>query len=391
MGRPAHRLFELALARKGLSPRWRAILEDNFGQALERDGRHDEAFEHRRRSASFFRQEGLRYDLFKTLLNLSAHFARLGRQADLDRTFEEAHDVIHALSAEQVDVDHYRQLESRIREAEGAESTELERGRALLDLGRRHLGAGRYGAAERALLEAGANLMDAAAVHSLIQVDVALGELYTNAGQSDDAGVRLRSARDLAHGLGDAWFECLALINLSRLNGELDPLELIARARALRFVALEQALPAEMREDSYMRALAPDRGVLESRELDICLERGALRLAQRYCQQSVDLAESLRGHQRYRLSFRLVKLLHILDRRERAEHADAVMNRLRRLCAESDDPRVCAATQHADGRRRLERGTGHRRRLRCWWTHATRTSASGSRLPRSASPTTTGA
>ena len=167
-------------------------------------------------------------------------------------------------------------------------------------------------------------------------------------------------------GLGDAWFECLALINLSRLNGELDPLELIARASALRSVAVEQALPAETEKTPTCAPWRPMKGCSRAAQLDICLERGALRLAQRYCQQSVDLAESLRGHQRYRLAFRLVKLLHILDRRERSEHADAVMDRLRRLCAESDDPRVRAATQQADGRRRLEKGDGSgRRRLRC--------------------------
>ncbi|MET0233421.1 MAG: CHAT domain-containing protein [Kibdelosporangium sp.] len=324
-------LFGEALTQPDLSDVQRAILMENLGLELYRQGRTEEALEQIKAAAGMLHQAGAGYDLFKTLLSL----ARISRGADdtlAGKTFVQAHDLIHRLHGD-VDVAHYQGYPARAEQIE-AETVRLAMAGGLpavvlddaeiapprqedvnLEIGVRAAAAQqamqrgeeltmhrRYAEAKLSLREAGAYWESLGAHHQLPRIWCSLGLLYLGIGDYGQARSLLDQARWQARELGIAPTEFVALVNLCVLasgqpDAEIHVLELLAQARAVGSLLA-----------------TPDFGTLDSVAADVCERNGATELAANYLMRSVGATTQLPPNDVVglnRLAQRLTRLAHL--------------------------------------------------------------------------------
>ncbi|QGN49827.1 CHAT domain-containing protein [Micromonospora sp. WMMC415] len=302
-------LYREALAQPNLEPFDRAIITDNFGLELARQGDAAAAIEHCRVAADEFERLGCDYDAFKAYENLAV----VGRGHDAAASaaaFRRAHDLIHRVAAEQIDSDHYgTRFRQRVREIEEntwklfpSDNHRLppileigllaKMGHDQTEQGEVLLHEGRYAEADQALRQAEASFAELQAHHLLPRVWSSLGFLYMSTGDLERAWDMLQRARMQAHVLGNAITEQGALTNLASLlsrgqHAEFSQLEYVARARALADLIdapIRNHLAAQGRPADDFQS---DAGVLDSIAFGLCAEAGADELAQRYLRRSI--------------------------------------------------------------------------------------------------------
>jgi tetratricopeptide (TPR) repeat protein len=302
--------FGEALTQPELSDVQRAILMENLGLELHRQGRTGEALDQIKAAAGMLHQAGAHYDVFKTLLSLAA-VARGTDDTLSVKAFVQAHNVIHELHAD-LDVAHYQGYPARAQQIE-AETVRMARAGELppvilddvpirphheadvaLEIGVRASIAQQsmergdelvmrqhYAEAERLLREAGAYWESLGAHHQLPRIWCSLGLLYRGIGEFQHAHALLERARWQARELGLARTEFVALSNLCVLatnesHAEIHLLELLAQARAVGKLLG-----------------TPDFGALDSVAADLCERHGATELAANYLTSAIDGAQQL--------------------------------------------------------------------------------------------------
>lgn len=271
-----------------LPPQLRASIEDNLGIALGGLGRYEEASARAREAAALFAEAGAGFDRYEALDHLERFQRGAGDDAAAVETFVEAHELITALEAEHLTVDHYLAYPERVREIEAGTRSALaaagqDGAEAALEIGLRatlaeqlreqadrDIEAGDFAAAETALREALAHWERLRAFHMMPSIHHALSTVYFEVGQPARARKHCLEARDRAHQLGDAWRELMACSSLARFirasTGDLgtaDALHQVARALALRPLVFgaEDGVP------HFERGAEPpiDGGVLDAR------------------------------------------------------------------------------------------------------------------------------
>jgi CHAT domain-containing protein/tetratricopeptide (TPR) repeat protein len=361
-----------ALSCKGLTPGQRAGFEDNMSIALAGQGELEEAIVVATRAAKLFERLGAGFDHYQVLCHLERYRRQLGHDEDAAKTFVEAHELIARVEAENLDIEHYRLYDERVRRIESETRRHLEsEGAVALDIGlHAHIAtdlgnradlafeSGDYAAAETDLLNALGHWEQLKALHAIPRIHHALGMVYTETGQVERARGHLMMSREMAHQLGDAHRELSACTNLCRFvldnpndAGELDAPQLIARARALRPLVFNGEDGIEVGHE-----LPIDGGVIDSLDAGICASHRAFDLAEAAACRAIETIEPVinQGGQyadlmRYRLGLRLVKLYSILRRRnedgDAKERADALAIRLDEFMLGDPTPRTAFSVQ----------------------------------------------
>ena len=379
-----------ALECKEMPDHLRAIWTDNLAIVLAGLGRLDEAIALGRQAVDAFAAADMPMDRYKALRNLENHEAQRGNKEAARAAFGELFELIHKVAADGVIEEHYVAYPQRVAEIEantrrhlGGEDKPGETalhigvgalmGQQLGEAGDIAMEQARYADAERSYLQALAFWEDLRALHMLARINFALGTLYTEVGQLQDALTRLVLAHDQGHALGDAFREESASANLCRLVldagdriGGLDELELLAQARALHPLAVRQLLGPEAlekfsEEDRAKLVEAPDDGVLDSLEATICMQHGAPEMAERALRRAIASLESMLSEEgrellRYRLVLRLTKLYRVLREQDKTEEAEEIARRLDGLVAESGNPRAALAVNTTLGVELFVRG-----------------------------------
>jgi CHAT domain-containing protein/tetratricopeptide (TPR) repeat protein len=383
----AERPLREALGCKEMPGHLRAIWTDNLAIALAGLGRLDEAIELGRQAADAFAAANMPVDRYKALRNVENHEVLAGNTEAARAAFGEIFELIHKIAADGVIEAHYAAFPQRVAEIEANTSRHLGREQNPAEtalrigigavMGDRMGNAGdiameqaRYAEAERAYLQALAFWEDLRALHMLPRINFALGTLYTEVGQLQEALTRLVLARDQAHALGDAFREESASANLCRLvldagdrTGGLDELELLAQARALHPLAVRQLFGSEVLEKLAAEDAAKlaDAGVLDALEATICMRHDAPEMAERALHRAIAELEPMvqeKGGElfRYRLVLRLTKLYIVLREQDKTEEAVGIARRLDELVAEGGNPRAALAVNSTLGLELFERG-----------------------------------
>jgi CHAT domain-containing protein/tetratricopeptide (TPR) repeat protein len=375
-----------ALECDELLPGERAKIEDSLAVVLNQRDRPEEALAIAQRAVEDFRAAGMRHDLRICLSNLEGYQRRLGYEEEAAKTFVEAHELMRELAEAAVDRDHYAGFEARAQEVEEETRKRVESegegggwvigvnamlGEQLLAEGNEAYEQGDYARGEQALLSALAHWERLGAAHVLPRVHLTLGVLYSDAGQGQQAVQHLLLARRSAFAIGDASREFLACMNLSRLAGrssvrfnELDRLELIARARALRPIATHQRFGLSLEGEEPLQDAPLDGGVIDTLDANDFTEHGAYEEAEQALRRAVALAEAeteddgAEGEAPVwpRLTWRLVSLYSLLRRQEKDEEADAVRRRLDELARIDTTPRSAFLMNREFGAELFNRG-----------------------------------
>ncbi|HYQ78224.1 MAG TPA: CHAT domain-containing protein [Solirubrobacterales bacterium] len=391
----AERVLREAGSHPKLPLMLRAAIEDNLSVALAGQERWKEAIAAGRRAAEMFAESGAGYDRYETLRHLEQHQRAAGDTEAASATFAEAHQLIAQLETDNLNEERYLAFPERAQTIEketfehlaaqrhdemGDEVNELEvrleigiLAERADELGRdadRHFENGDFEEAEAEMLEALRHWQHLRAIHMMPRVQHALGAIYTETGQLTKAKAYLLAARTLAHQLGDAYREMTACANLCRLVldapgelAELDPMQLVARALALRPLAF-----AKEGEPRYEKGTEPaiDGGVLETLDASICLSHEALDLAEAAIRRAIETIEPIfeEGNEdaellRYRLRLRLLKLYTILKRRDGpgdADDAASIAQQLDEMLGEATDLRALLSIQATLGAERFNDG-----------------------------------
>jgi CHAT domain-containing protein/tetratricopeptide (TPR) repeat protein len=373
----AESAFREALACPGLPTDLRAVFEDNLARTLALRGQVAEAVLLTTRAADHFAKEGMWSDRYIALRNLAGFNRMLGQSKEAGRAFSEAHELMHRMAAAAVEPQHYKHLAERVREiqkeivdqlsakvGQQLEDPEQQFIAVTMDIGiHRYLGeqltsegmrlyeSADYDGAEQAMLKAIEHWEYLGARHELPRVHQALGMVYTEVGQPELALKYLLLGRREAAELGDASSELMACGNLCRLVlktsdpfSEIDPVELIARARALEPIAIRQA-HAQLAEQPTRAGISPQFDVVDTLDATICFLNDSPDLAEVAIRRAIKVAEvrtnnASSASMRYRLIMRLTTLHSIMMAQQKGAEATAVERRLDSLAAEDPNPRT---------------------------------------------------
>jgi len=362
----AEAVLREAVSCEEFAPVQKAAAEDNLAGALGRMGRLEEAIEMAEGAISTFERSGAGIDRYVALRNLEEFHRQLGQTDEAAQTFVAAHELIAALEIENLDRDHYRAFPERARAIEEETTRKLDSDdmASALDIGvhatlgielgneaDKHFEAGEYRAAEEALYRALEHWQHLGAHHQTPRIHQALGMVYTETGQRERALRHLLLSREIAHMLGDAYREMSTCANLCRFAldvpeqaGELDPMQLIARARALHPLAVEQLI-GPVPEGAPEPPM--EGGVIDTLDTSNCVSHGAWDLAERFARRSVETIEETfekseedTSQFHYRLGLRLTKLYTILRNQGKDQDADALEIRLDQILKEDDNARL---------------------------------------------------
>jgi tetratricopeptide (TPR) repeat protein len=338
---------------------YRSVIADNLGSELGRQGRPAEAASWARLAADGFAAQNKPFDRFTALVNLSRHLAAAGDGEEAGAAFTEAHDLIHSLRSAQINDARYADYNARVAAIEhqihsGPETVEQgfmmaldEHGMQMFERdGQLAIEEGRYGDALEALGRARELCMKLEALHRIASIECHIGYALIELGERRSALDRIFTARRVAHDLGDAWHESMALSLLARLP-DLHPeypLDLLAQMQAL-----APAVGRQLGATDDQEVLGFNSGVTDAEAATMCGDAHAYALATRYMEAALEAGRALPEVTRYRLGYRLHNAYLLYRRIGDTDRAIAVLNELRQLADELDDSRLKLAAARVFG------------------------------------------
>jgi tetratricopeptide (TPR) repeat protein len=342
-----------------------AATADNMAAELARQGRYVEAAAWGRCSVEAYERLGAGYDAYVARCN---QFMQLDAMGDIEaaaEVFEQCYDYIFAVRREELDIDHYRAFPQRVAEIEARSAAlvatdEIPGAFAvgiLATLGEERMQKGLEALAGGRLTEALGAFDDSrdcwdqlGALHCIVRVDCHRAACLHELGDRRRAVDVAAGARSLAHHLGDAKHEAMAIASLVRGRpGTVD-------SDALDQLACVQALDAMMAEHGLGLGARIVEGAAEMQAAAICREGHAYALAERYILRAIELGRALPPVERHRQGGRLFFYLSLLAERDDLEGAERVLTELSKLAEEVDHPLVGMQVHRARAMLDLARG-----------------------------------
>jgi CHAT domain-containing protein/tetratricopeptide (TPR) repeat protein len=382
----AEQLLREALENLSPDSKYYPSAVDNLAGELLRQGRYLEAVPYSEQAVAGFVASRRSYDAYLSLRTLARVLAAADRKAESAEAFGRAHDLIRDLRREEVVESHYSTYPERVKAIEArtyemfkgqpgelsdkmlallaehhieADAAELKislhayQGNKLTSQGMEQLEAGQYSAAIDSFTEARAHWQDLEALHSLVTVDCHLAYAFTEIGDKERAAPLAFGARAMAHMLGDARGETMALSILANLAESLaghDNLDYLLQARALE--------PLKWRQMGLADDIDPPTdGTLAAQLANVCENAGAFDLAESYHEEALKVARLTPQFLGFRVIYRLFNYQSMLRRAERMERADEIVAELRAAAsAMPADPRIDRTLAQVNRRAALARG-----------------------------------
>jgi CHAT domain-containing protein/tetratricopeptide (TPR) repeat protein len=368
-----------------------ALVTENLAAELYRQGRYGEAVTYAQAAVECSLRSGQRHDAYFSLRTLSAVLAGAGRNTESGQVFQRAHDLIRDLRNEEVDQGHYAKYPERVAAIQAeyrkvvensgvrlpeemlqlldaqhttADAVDItiglhaEFGKNLAFQAQKDLEAGKWGAAIRGFLEARHAWQALHATHRLLMVDYYLASAYLQVGDIEKAISIAFGVRAVAHELGDAHYEMMALAMLGQLCehmpqlGPHDELDYLLQARALEQCVKNQiGQPIDSEEPISV-------GALTSRLAIVCTKARAYDLAEIYFLETLAIARDMPLEDiGYRLFYRLSNYNEMLRSAGRPDDAVQVLAEMRSTAARlPHDPRIDRAVALASWRARFDAG-----------------------------------
>ncbi len=246
-------LTELLPVRPSGHPVAAGLVADNMASELERQTRYQDAVVWGERALSTFRVAGESYHEYVASRNLARHLNNVGRTVEATQSARQALEYLRTLRRSEFDAAHYESYAKRVEGIEQATSEAFSSeagglgwlsigalamaGEESLNRGLAALEQGRLSEAVSALRESRGHWVQLQAWHVLVRVDYHLAVALAEYGDRAAALNLAHQARSLAHELGDADREAMALSLLIGLRGDdraTDPWDYIVQAELSR-------------------------------------------------------------------------------------------------------------------------------------------------------------
>ena len=367
-----HDLLVVTLRHPEAPPERLAVALDNAAVAHASLGEHGEALALLDEARALLVSRGEPLDVARNQLSRASVLLRRGEAAAAAAAFADAYQLV-ARHRAAVDVERYTEgFQQRLRasreaavsrladelgdpaaaEAEQARGT--GEGSRALQAGLDALHRGEWPAADRLLAEAERWFTRSGAADGVVMAVVNRGVVHMDAGAPEDAIRLLLRAQALAHDVGAARQEMMALANLASLRlsgadvaGGIGVLDLLLQA-----IAIEGALPtiadALGLEGEQRRGFLWGNGAMDDMLARFCEDHGAHELAQPHWERAITAARTLGVDpgSRFRLANRLANRLLYLRPDDTTGAAPGVVAELEQLVASSPDVLRLQVTGH---------------------------------------------